>query len=79
MATTMDAGKRWVPDREGRFEDVIEAIRMVDARATYRDVQEELGIAPSTMSGVMNRRDRYLQEAEPTCSVERARRRLSGE
>jgi len=59
-----DAGERWVPDREGRFADVVEAIRMVEDGATYRDVQEELGIAPSTMSGVMDRRDRYLQEVE---------------
>jgi DNA invertase Pin-like site-specific DNA recombinase len=60
-----DAGERWVPDREGRFDDVVEAIRMVENGATYRDVQEELGIAPSTMSGVMDRRDRYLQEVDP--------------
>ena len=59
-----DAGERWVPDREGRFADVVEAIRMVEDGATYRDVQEELGIAPSTLSGVMDRRDRYLQEAD---------------
>jgi DNA invertase Pin-like site-specific DNA recombinase len=57
-----DAGERWVPDREGRFKDVVEAIRMVEDGATYADVQEELGIAPSTMSGVMKRRDRYLSE-----------------
>lgn len=57
-----DAGERWVPDREGRFADVIEAIRMVEDGATYRDVEEELGIAPSTMSGVMDRRDHYLRE-----------------
>ena len=59
-----DTGERWVPDREGRFDDVVEAIEMVESGATYRDVQEELGIAPSTMSGVMDRRDRYLQEVE---------------
>ena len=57
-----DAGEQWVPDREGRFDDVVEAIQMVDNGATYRDVQEELGVAPSTMSGVMKRRDLYLQE-----------------
>lgn len=60
-----DAGERWVPDREGGFADVAEAIRMVEDGATYRDVEEELGIAPSTMSGVMDRRDRYLQEVDP--------------
>lgn len=60
-----DAGERWVPNREGRFADVVEAIRMVEDGATYRDVEEELGIAPSTMSGVMDRRDRYLQEVDP--------------
>lgn len=60
-----DAGERWVPNREGRFGDVVEAIRMVEDGATYRDVEEELGIAPSTMSGVMDRRDRYLQEVDP--------------
>ncbi len=60
-----DAGERWVPNREGQFADVVEAIRMVEDGATYRDVEEELGIAPSTMSGVMDRRDRYLQEVDP--------------
>lgn len=59
-----DAGERWVPDHEGRFGDVVEAIRMVDEGATYSDVQEEVGIPPSTMSGVMDRQDRYLQEAD---------------
>lgn len=58
-----DAGERWVPDRDGRFEDVVEAIRMVENGATYRDVHDELGIAPATMTGVMKRRDRYLREA----------------
>jgi DNA invertase Pin-like site-specific DNA recombinase len=57
------AGERWVPDREGRFEDVVEAIQMVENGATYADVDEELGISPSTMSGVMDRKERYLQEA----------------
>jgi len=59
-----EAGERWVPDRQGRFEDVVEAIRMVEEGATYADVEEELDIAPSTMSGVMKRQERYLQEAE---------------
>lgn len=59
-----DAGERWVPDREGRFEDVVEAIQMVEDGATYADVEEELGIPPSTMSGVMGRCERYLQEVE---------------
>lgn len=59
-----DAGEHWVPDREGRFSDVVEAIRMVEDGATYRDVQEELGISSSTMSGVMKRRDRYLEKVE---------------
>jgi hypothetical protein len=58
-----DAGEQWVPDREGRFDDVVEAVQMVENGSTYRDVQEELGIAPSTMSGVMKHRDRYLQDA----------------
>jgi DNA invertase Pin-like site-specific DNA recombinase len=58
-----DAGEQWIPDREGRFQDVVEAIQMVKEGATYRDVQEELDIAPSTMSSVMKRRERYLQEA----------------
>lgn len=59
-----DNGERWVPDRKGRFEDVVKAIQMVDEGATYADVQEEFDIPPSTMSGVMERHDRYLQEAE---------------
>lgn len=58
-----EAGERWVPDREGRFEDVVEAIQMVEDGATYAHVHEELGISPSTMSGVMDRKERYLQEA----------------
>ena len=57
-----DAGERWVPDVGGRFEDVVEAIQMVDDGVTYAEVKEELGIAPSTMSGVMKRRNRYLKE-----------------
>lgn len=57
-----DAGEQWVPDREGRFGDIVEAIEMVQDGATYREVQDELGIAPSTMSAVMDRRDRYLDE-----------------
>jgi len=59
-----DASEKWVPDREGRFEDVVDAIQMVEDGATYADVEERLDIAPSTMSGVMNRRERYLQAAE---------------
>jgi len=59
-----DAGEKWVPDREGRFEDVVDAIQMVEDGATYADVEERLDIASSTMSGVMNRRERYLQAAE---------------
>lgn len=58
-----DDGEQWVPDREGRFPDVVKAIQMVENGATYSDVQEELDIAPSTMSGVMKRRDRYFEEA----------------
>lgn len=57
-----EAGEQWVPDREGRFADVVEAIQMVDDGATYRDVQEQLGIAPSTMSGILEHRERYLQK-----------------
>lgn len=57
-----EAGEQWVPDREGRFEDVVAAIEMVENGATYSDVQEAVGIPPSTMSGVMERRDRYLAE-----------------
>ena len=59
-----EAGEQWVPDREGRFADVVEAIQMVDDGATYRDVQEQLGIAPSTMSGILEHRERYLQKGE---------------
>lgn len=57
-----DAGEQWVPDREGQFPDVVEAIRMVEDGQTYREVKDKLGIAPSTMSGVMDRKERYLQE-----------------
>jgi DNA invertase Pin-like site-specific DNA recombinase len=55
-----DVGEQWVPDRDGRFEDVIKAIEMVEDGTTYREVQEELDIAPSTMSGVMGRKELYL-------------------
>lgn len=58
-----DEGRYWVPDSD-RFGDVVEAIRMVDDDATYSEVQDEVGIAPSTMSGVMRRRERYLEELE---------------
>jgi len=59
-----DAGEQWVPDRERRFPDVINAIRMIDEGSTYREVEQELEIAPSTMSHIMNRREQYLQEIE---------------
>jgi DNA invertase Pin-like site-specific DNA recombinase len=55
-----DDGEKWVPDPDGQFEEVVEAIQMVDQGATYREVQDDLGIAPSTLSNVMERRDRYL-------------------
>lgn len=61
-----DAGEQWVPDREGRFPDVVHAIRMVDEGATYRDVEEEIGIAPSTMSRIIDRREQYLRELDTT-------------
>lgn len=59
-----EAGEQWVPDREGRFEDVVKAIQMAEDDHTYREVEEELGITPSTLSGVMDREERYLKEAE---------------
>lgn len=59
-----DAGEQWVPDREGSFPDVVHAIRMVDEGATYRDVEEEIGIAPSTMSRIIDRREQYLRELD---------------
>lgn len=59
-----DEDKRhWVPDGD-RFDDVLEAIKMVENGATYSEVQEEIGIAPATMTGVMNRREKYLEAAE---------------
>jgi len=36
---------------------------MVDDGATYATVEKKLGIAPSTMTGVMNRRERYLTQS----------------
>ena len=57
-----DDGEQWVPDREGRFRDVVKAIQMVEDGSTYRDIEDELGIAPSTMSGVMDQKERYLQQ-----------------
>jgi len=59
-----EAGQQWVPDREGRFEDVVEAIRMVERGASYREVEDELDIVPSTMSGIMGRKERYLLSQE---------------
>lgn len=61
-----DAGEQWVPDREDSFPDVVHAIRMVDEGATYRDVEEEIGIAPSTMSRIIDRREQYLRELDTT-------------
>lgn len=58
-----DNGRYWVPDSQ-RFDDVVKSIRMVDNGATYSEVHEKVGISPSTMSGVMKRRERYLEEAE---------------
>jgi DNA invertase Pin-like site-specific DNA recombinase len=59
-----DAGERWIPDREGRFGDVVEAIQMVSDGATYREIEAKHGIPPSTMTGVMKRQEHYLQEAQ---------------
>ena len=59
-----EAGHRWIPDREGQFDDVVKAIRMVESGSSYREVERELDIAPSTMSGVMERKDRYVQNQE---------------
>jgi len=61
-----NAGEQWVPDREGSFPDVVHAIRMVDEGATYRDVKEKIGIAPSTMSRIIDRREQYLRELDTT-------------
>lgn len=66
-----DAGERWVPDYEGRFRDVVESIRLVESGATYSDVQEQTGIAPSTLSGVMERKERYLDAAEAAVGREK--------
>jgi len=59
-----DEGEKWVPDRSGQFEDVVKAIRMVERGKTYRDVEAELDIPTSTMTGVMSRRNRYLAAIE---------------
>jgi DNA invertase Pin-like site-specific DNA recombinase len=57
-------GKQWVPDRNGQFEIVLEAIHMVEAGSTYREVEDELDIAPATMSSIMDRRDQYLNASK---------------
>ncbi len=57
-------GKQWVPDRNGQFEIVLEAIHMVEAGSTYREVEDELDIAPATMSGIMDRRNQYLNASK---------------
>jgi DNA invertase Pin-like site-specific DNA recombinase len=54
-----DDGQFWVPDRGGEFERVIEAIEMVDDGATYEAVEDELGISPGTMTGILDRREMY--------------------
>mgnify|MGYP000336124818 FL=1 len=38
----------------------LEAIRMVVTGSTYREVEDKLDIAPSTISGIMDRREQYL-------------------
>ncbi|UPW01073.1 recombinase family protein [Halorussus gelatinilyticus] len=53
-------GEQWVPDRDGDFDTVLEAIRMVETGSTYREVEDELEIVPSTMSGIMDRKEQYL-------------------
>lgn len=53
-------GEQWIPDRDGEFDTVLEAIRMIETGSTYRDVEDELDIAPSTMSGIMDRKEQYL-------------------
>jgi DNA invertase Pin-like site-specific DNA recombinase len=55
-----EAGTEWVPDRDGRFEGVVAAIRAVENGKTYREVQDEVGISPATISRIMDRKERYL-------------------
>lgn len=57
-----EEGKYLVPG--DRFENVIDAIGLVESGASYRDVEETLGISPSTLSGVMVRKEQYLAHIE---------------
>lgn len=58
-------GKRWVRDpTNGNFTDVLEAIGMIERGATYAEASEETDIPTSTLSGVMERKERYYAEAD---------------
>ena len=56
-------GKRWVKDPNGNFSEVLEAIGMIERGKTYAQASEATGIATSTLSGVMERKERYYDEA----------------
>jgi len=52
-----------VKDPNGNFSEVLEAIGMIERGKTYAQASEATGIAPSTLSGVMERKARYYDEA----------------
>jgi len=59
-----DAGEQWVPDRSGKFPEVIEAINMIENGKTYEKVSEQTDIPTSTLSGVIDRKERYQALAD---------------
>jgi len=63
-----DAGEQWVPDRSGKFPEVIEAINMIENGKTYEKVSEQTDIPTSTLSGVIDRKERYqaLADSRPS-------------
>lgn len=60
-----DAGRRWVPDREsGEFATTLEVIRLREDGLSWRDIEDETGVSRSTARGIVERKQRYLEEAE---------------
>jgi len=53
-------GKYWIPDRDGEFDSIVEAIEAREAGATFPEIEDEFGIQPGTMHSIMEKKNLYL-------------------
>jgi len=53
-------GKYWVPDRDGEFDTIVEAIEVREGGATFPEIEDEFGIPPGTMHAIVENKNRYL-------------------